>query len=132
MKFKFFIAATTVALLGSLAACDNDADVVSHNLSQDADNFRVVRQIVFYNGITDSYMLEVVGLCALGNDSTASDLNVICKLADGTYVKHFLGRSDNVTYFAQQLNGVDVSADFYRVTWKPTVIIPNPMLEVGN
>ena len=57
MKF----AASIVALAGiALAGCDNDASVASRNLSQAADNFEINRRIVFYNGITGEYMLEML------------------------------------------------------------------------
>jgi hypothetical protein len=113
------------------SGCSNDAQVASENLSQDADNFRIPRRIVFYNGITDKYMLEVNGYCSIGNGQTANSLAVTCK-AEGGYKKHLLGRSDNVTYFVEQLAAKDVSVNFYQVTWKPTTIIPDIRLELGK
>ena len=47
-----------------LAGCD-DATTVSHNLSKAAQNFEVDRRVIFYNGITDTYMLTVEGRCAI-------------------------------------------------------------------
>ena len=112
--------------LGALSACtDDDADVVSENISKDADNFKVLRRIVFYNGITESYILELIGFCNIEEDG--SQLEVTCKVDDG-YQKHFLGRSDNVTYFVEQLDTSDVSPDFYKVTFKPSVVVPDPEL----
>lgn len=52
-----FVFVTSVALL---TAC-TDADVVSSNLSQDADNFEINRRIVFFNGITNTYLLSIEG-----------------------------------------------------------------------
>src|SRR5690349_9395877 len=99
-KFAFTAALLSIALL---AGCQQDADVASRHLSYAADNFQVNRRIVFYNGITDAYILSVEGLCSIGNDNTASDMSVTCKVGPGEFKKHFLGRSDNVTYFAEQL-----------------------------
>ena len=48
-----------------------------------------------------------------------------CKVGRDAYKKHFLGLSDNVTYFAEQLHTADVSAYHYRVTFKPQVILPD-------
>lgn len=121
-KFKTAIAVAAVALL---AASCSDADVASRNLSKEADNFQVPRRIVFYNGITDKYILEVVGFCSLGNYDEAGQLSVTCKVGDNRFKKHFLGLSDNVTYFAEQLETKDVSTNFYQVNFKPSVIIPN-------
>lgn len=113
-------------LLGlTLVACQSDADVASHNLSKAADNFEVQRRIVFYNGITGEYILTVEGLCSLGNFDEAGELSVTCKTGASEYKKHFLGLSDNVTYFAEQLEGADVSEYHYKVIFKPSVIVPD-------
>src|SRR4051812_48326673 len=81
-----------------LAACSNDAQVASYNLSQAADNFKIARRIVFYNGVTNDYMLEIRGLCS--QEQTDKKLAVTCKTCEGQYKKHFLALSDNVTYFS--------------------------------
>ena len=103
----------------------NDADVVSNNISKEADQFRVLRRVVFYNGITDQYMLSIEGFCSLGNFDAERELSVTCKVGDNDYKKHYLGLSDNVTYFVEQLDGSNVSTDQYRVIFKPTVILPD-------
>ena len=125
MKTRKFTAAALILAGGlTLTACtDDDADVVSENISKAADNFEVARRVVFYNGITEQYILEIAGFCSIVDDG--GQLEVTCKLDDDNYKKHFLGLSDNVTYFAEQLEGVDVSEDFYRVTFKPSTIIPD-------
>ena len=43
----------------------DDADVASRNLSKAADNFEILRRVVFMNGIIDRYMLEIIGLCSI-------------------------------------------------------------------
>ena len=77
----------------------NEADTVSHNISQEADKFNVLRRVVFYNGITEGYMLSIEGYCSLGNDRTAVEISITCETSPGEFKKHFLGLSDNVTYF---------------------------------
>jgi hypothetical protein len=114
-----------------LGACtSHDSDVVSENLSTEADSFRILRRVVFYNGITGDYMLSIEGLCALGNNDGPHELTVICKTGPDQYKKHFLGLSDNVTYFVEQLEGYNVSTDRYKVIYKPTTIIPD--IDVGS
>ena len=113
-----------VTLLGSLAAC-TDADVASNNLSKAADSFEVNRRIVFYNGITGEYILTVEGLCSLGNNDTAGKLSVTCKTGPSSFKKHFLGLSDNVTFFAEQIEANKVSQYHYRVIFKPAALIPD-------
>lgn len=105
-----------------LVGCVDDAQVASRNLSKAADNFEVPRRIVFYNGITGEYMLSIEGYCS--QEPSQGKIAIVCK--DGfTYKKHFLGLSDNVTYFSEQMSGKGVSTSRYRVTFKPSVIIPD-------
>lgn len=106
-----------------LTACANDADVASRNLSQAADNFEITRRIVFYNGVTGEYILTIEGLCAQQPDG--KKLAVTCKTGPGAYKKHFLGLSDNVTYFSEQMEASPASGYHYRVTFKPAAIIPD-------
>lgn len=116
------IAAATIACL---AACSSDADVASYNLSRAADQFEVERRIVFYNGITGDYMLTIEGLCSLGNNDDPGELTVTCKTGPTEFKKNFLGLSDNVTYFAEQMEPVSVDTYHYRVIFRPTAILPN-------
>lgn len=117
------VVAMIVAALALPACGGTDADVASHNLSQAAEQFEVERRVVFVNGITDKYILSVEGLCSI--EDRAIKLEVTCKLGDGEFVKHYLGRSDNVTYFVEQLRPENVSTSHYRVIFKPSVIVPD-------
>lgn len=114
-----------ITLLGLtlLAGCSDDAYVASRNLSKAADMFELNRRIVFYNGITNEYILTVEGLCSV-KDSGAQ-LTVTCKTGESEFKKHYLGLSDNVTYFSEQTTSAKASVYQYRVIFKPSVIIPN-------
>lgn len=68
-------------------------------------------------------MLSLEGRCSI-KDQT-NQLEVTCKTGSDAYKKHFLGLSDNVTYFAEQLDSKNVSAYHYRVVFKPQTIIPD-------
>jgi len=115
-----------IALAATLGACAKEADVASQNISQAADNFGINRRIVFYNGITDKYMLEIEGLCSIGRgESVPKEITVTCKTAPSDYKKHFLGLSDNVTFFSEQLEPAKVSVYHYKVTFNPATIIPS-------
>lgn len=122
MKKCSLIAIAAASLIG-LTACQDDADVASYNLSKAADNFEIARRVIFYNGITGQYMLEISGLCSIKDQQT--QLELTCKEQHGQFRKHFLGLSDNVTYFVEQLGPVDVSVYHTRITWKPQAIIPD-------
>lgn len=122
---KRFPAAIGFGLLVALSACSRDADVASYNLSQAADNFEINRRIVFYNGITGEYMLVIEGLCSLGNHDGPRELTVTCKTGPNSYKKDFLGLSDNVTYFAEQMESSPANVYHYRVIFKPAAVIPD-------
>ena len=124
MKKLLTSAALATAAVLALAGC-TQADVASRNLSHDADSFKIERRIVFYNGITDKYILEVEGKCSLGNEDDTGQLTVTCKTGPDSYKKHFLGLSDNVTYFAEQLKAKSESAYHYKVLFKPETLVPS-------
>jgi hypothetical protein len=121
---KIVTIVAAAALAFGLTAC-SAADTASHNLSAAADNFEIMRRVVFLNGITDKYLLEIQGLCSLGNSDAAGELTVTCKTGPDEFKKHFLGLSDNVTYFAEQLEGVPVDPFHYRVIFRPETIVPD-------
>lgn len=108
-----------------VAACDDASTVASRNLSKAADQFEIVRRIVFYNGITDNYLLVIEGKCSIHKDNQDNQLEVTCKTGANEYKKHFLGISDNVTYFAEQIGGANISTYHYRVIFKPATIVPD-------
>jgi hypothetical protein len=120
MKNKVVIFA--LGLIMSLASC-TDADVASQNISEDAEMFKVYRRVVFYNGITDKYILQIEGYCSV--DVEDGRLAVIIKTQKGDFLKHYLGLSDNVTYFSEQLEPSKVSTKNYKVIFKPSIIIPD-------
>ena len=114
-----------IAVAALVTGCVREADVASRNLSVAADQFEVSRRIVFYNGITADYMLTIEGLCSLGNYDANRQLSVTCKTGPTEYKKHFLGLSDNVTYFVEQIQASKVDVFHYRVIFKPSVIVPD-------
>lgn len=121
-----FIAVLSVVLgLGFLTSCStaDDADVVSDNISKAADNFEVNRRVVMFNGITDKYLLSIEGRCNIVDEG--NQLEVTCKIGKDAFKKHFLGLSDNVSYFVEQGDSIDVSEYHYRVTFKPQAIVPD-------
>lgn len=118
------IIAAAMASIAILSSC-SDADVASANLSKAADNFEVTRRVVFYNGITGNYILSLEGRCSLGNHDSNKELTVTCKTGPGEFKKHFLGLSDNVTFFAEQMESQPVSVYHYRVIFKPQTILPD-------
>jgi hypothetical protein len=134
MKRKHIIAILAVALTAGLGltGCTSDAHQVSDNLSKEAEQFRVTRNIVFYNGITDKYVAEVKGRCSVDDSEVLEHtLAVTCKVGPHSYTKDYLGKSDNVTWFALQINGNDVDPYSKEVIFKPETIVPDIRVETS-
>ena len=127
---KSIILSITMALSISLLTGCTDASVASSNLSKAADMFELERRIVFYNGINGEYILTIEGKCSVKSNS--NQLDVTCKVGHNEFKKHYLGLSDNVTFFSEQIDSVSVSTYRYRVIFKPEAIIPNVELKTSN
>ncbi len=128
---KRIILALALVLIAIFAVgCSREADIASRNVSVAADQFEVNRRIVFYNGISGEYILVIEGLCSLGNYDSALRMSVTCKVSPTEYKKHFLGLSDNVTFFAEHLEPSEASIFHYRVIFRPSTIIPDIDIEL--
>lgn len=117
-------ASALIAMPASAGIFSDDATIASRNLSKAADNFEVMRRIVFMNNVTNAYMLEIIGYCSINVDEMERQLEVTC-MTDDDFKKHFLGLNDTTTYFIEQLQPSKVSRSHYRVTFKPQAIIPD-------
>lgn len=122
MKKKIITTFTIAAL--ALTGC-SAADRASQNVSAASDNFEVPRRIVFFNGITDTYLLTIEGLCSIKADGQDGQLEVTCKTGEDQFKKHYLGLSDNVTYFLEQTAPVEADTYHYRVMFRPEALVPD-------
>lgn len=129
---KIALAAMAVLAL-VVTGCESSADKVNENLGKAAEQFEIQRRIVGINGITDKVLFTVVGRCSIeSNDNLPNNLEVICKNGPDSYEKHFVGLSDNVTWVATQLQGVDASEYRTRFIIKPENIVPDFDLITGE
>jgi hypothetical protein len=128
---KMILTGLMVMALGATITGCTEADTVSENLSKSADSFEVQRKIVFFNGITDKYLLTIEGLCSINTDS-AKKLSVTCKVGESQYKKHYLGLSDNVSYFVEQTDAKYEDAFHYKVIFRPETIVPDVDLQTSK
>lgn len=112
-------------LAAMLTGCDTEALRVSYNLSQEADNFNVIREITVINCIQGDVLFQMSGKMSITADTSDNQLEVIVE-DDGTYVKHFIGLSDNGTYVVEDLNlgSNDVNKYKYTLNFNPNMWIP--------
>jgi hypothetical protein len=123
MKKTLIIAALAASF--GLSGCEDAANVASQNISKAADNFQINRRIVFYNTVSDKYMMTIEGRCSLGNSDKSGELSVTCQTGPSSYKKHFLGLSRNVTYFVEQMDEANVSEWHYQVIFRPETLVPD-------
>ena len=121
---KLVIAGLISLMIASITGC-SDAEIASSNLKKAADSFEINRRIVFYNTMNGEYMLVVEGLCSIGSASETKAVAVTCKTGPNEFKKSFLGLSENVTYFAEQIEPSKVSQYHYKVIFKPASIVPD-------
>ena len=122
---KKIMMTAAIASLLALSACQDDATIASANLVKAADNFEINRRLVFVNGITGRYELEIEGKCSMDLNANATAYNVICKVGSSAFKRHTLVLADNVFAVVEQLEPVEASAYHYRVTFKPQQILPD-------
>lgn len=94
---------------------------VSDNISQEADNFNIVRRITVINARTDTVLLQLTGTFALKNNSN-NELEVICELEDGKYQKHYVYLNEYTLYVVEDLSGSNVSKYSYELNFLPKMI----------
>ena len=116
-----------ISLLGigiTLGAC-RESDKVSYNVSQEADNFNVVRQLTVMNCIQGDVLFQMTGKMSITADTEDNQLEIIVE-DGGAYVKQFVGLSDNVTYVIEDLNlGANAVSKYkYTLNFNPNMWIP--------
>ena len=116
---------TVVVLVGCycLTGC-TQAERVSYNLSQEADNFNNVRQLTVINCLKGDVLFQMTGKMSITADTTDNQLEVVVEIDDGTYKKHFIGLSDNVTYVVEDVTGKNVSNYKYTLNFNPSMWLP--------
>lgn len=121
MKRLPLIAALASAL--ALSACDDPATVARQNLIRAADNFELTRRITFINSMTNQSMLVIEGRCSLTIRERV--LEATCKDGPDSFKRHHLGLAETISYISEQLDAAPASIYRYRVTFNPTVVIPD-------
>jgi outer membrane lipoprotein-sorting protein len=123
MRRKLLLSLLTITLVLALPGC-SEAERVSQNLSQEADNFNVVRQLTVINCIDGDVLFQMTGKMSITADTADNQLEVIVEDEKGYYQKHFIGLSDNVTYVVEQKNYKNVNEYKYTLNYNPKMWVP--------
>ena len=123
MKKILLLTIALVLMVAVFTGC-SQADKVSQNLSLEADNFNVVRELTVINGITGDILFQMTGKMSINADVEDKQLEVLVEDEKGDYQKHFVGISDNVTYVVEQKQYKDVSNYRYTLNFNPKMWVP--------
>lgn len=109
-----------IALLLTLCGC-READRVSSNISQQADNFNVCREIIVVNVRDNTILYTLTGYFSLKNNDS-HELEVISEVSPGLYKKDFIYLSEWTTYVCTDLSGAQVDQYHYELNILPQMI----------
>ena len=124
MNRKLKIVAFAAVLAASLTACSTQAERVSYNLSQEADNFNEIRQITVINCLQGDVLFQMTGKMSITADTADNQLEIVVEDERGEYKKHFIGLSDNVTYVVEDITAGDVNQYKYTLNFNPKMWLP--------
>lgn len=124
MKRKLLAIILSVGVVSLLVGCEAQSSKVSYNLSQEADNFNVVRQLTVINSIQGDTLFQMTGKLSITADTSDNQLEVVVEDDKGAYQKHIIGLSDNVSYIVEQMDVKDVSNYKYTLNYNPKMWIP--------
>lgn len=108
----------------ALTGCSTEADRVSYNLSQQADNFNDIRQVTVINCLQGDVLFQMTGKMSITADTEDNQLEIVVEDENGEYKKHFIGLSDNVTYVVEDVTSKDVNQYKYTLNFNPEMWLP--------
>lgn len=123
MKKKIIVLLMSLFIAMSVAGC-TEADKVSANLSTQADNFNVLRQVTVINCIANDAIFQMTGKMSIKADTSENQLEVVVENENGTYSKHIIGLSDNVTYVLEDIDTNYVEKYRFTINYNPKMWIP--------
>lgn len=113
-----------ITMVLGCVACGTEADRVSYNVSQEADNFNVVRRLTVLNARSDKPMFELIGTFSIYVDEADNQLEVVCETGKNEYKKHFIALNEWTMYVVEDIGGANVNKYRYEVNFLPEMILP--------
>jgi hypothetical protein len=120
-KLRIMYFTIVLCLIGG---CSSDSEVVTRNVKEEAEQFKVLRRIVFINNITGEYLFQAEGNCSVETNNTAQRLELTCKTGEDKYKVHYFGLSDNTSYIVEQTEWREENKYKYKIIFKPDSIVP--------
>lgn len=108
----------------AFTGCQRQANKVSYNLSKEADNFNVIRQLTVINSRSDDILFQMTGKMSIKTDTVDGQLEVVVEDENGIYHKHFIYLNDWTTYVVEDLGGANVDKYKYTLNYNPKMWLP--------
>lgn len=127
MKKRILLIVLTVLVVVGTALITvgcTEATQVSYNVSQEADNFNVIRRLTVINTRTDKPAFELVAAFSLQVDNTDNQIEVVCETGENEYKKHIIGLNDETMYVVEDVSGAEVDRYRYEINFLPEQILP--------
>ena len=122
MKKTLIISILAICTTLTIFTGCTQSEIVSQNLSKEADSFNVVRELTVINAIQGDVLFTMVG--KLSVETSEGKLYVIVEDENGNYQKHIIGLSDNITYVLEQKDFKNVENYKYTLNYNPKMWIP--------
>ena len=103
MKKRILAIVLASASIIGLSAC-SEASRVESNLTKEADNFNVVRQLTVINCLQGDVLFQMSGKMSITADVSDNQLEIIVENEDGNDTKPLVGLRDTETYTIEDLN----------------------------
>lgn len=126
MKKIVALILTIAICMAAFTGCSTEAERVSYNVSNEADNFNVVRQITVVNLRTDTILFQMTGRASIERED--GYLTVLAEVEKGVYKKHIIRVPDECAYVMEDVSGAYTNPYYYELTFLPSFGIYKPDL----
>lgn len=95
-----------------------------NKLEMSESNFKNYRRVSFYNVRLGEIVFACEGYCHVQIDEDG-DVEIVVKVGEGEFLRHYLGQKQDITYFSEQLKPSKNIDNFrYKIVWNPNNWIP--------
>lgn len=122
MKKKIGLILISLAIAISIIGCERQSDVVSHNISLEADNFNVLRRFTVINAMSDKPVFELIG--AFSYQTFDNRIEITVETDKDVYKKHTVALTQFTIWNVEDLGGKNVNKYKYVVNFQPKSILP--------
>ena len=84
----------------------------------------MVRQLTLINCLQGDVLFQMTGKMSITADTEENQLEIVVEDWNGSYKKHIIGLSDNVTYVVEDIDTNYVSQYHYTLNFNPKMWLP--------